>query len=275
MLLGGYAAKTCPRATHNRFDDTVKRPEWTPDPAAQERMDDGRTFEDAVVTALQIAMPAAADLRPLDGDKAGHVETTLQHLAAGTRLIIGGRLPDDVAGGRTGKPDLLIRGEDRADGTPAFHVADIKHHLATERSAGAVVLVSTPGAPELAAAVERDGAQTRWREDDCLQLAHYWRQLEACGYAAEQPWGAVLGTDGPKGYVPDPLTFVWHDLAAPMFWTFSRSKGGAWRSSLERYDHEHGFRLDVAAVARRRTGAADDPAPLVVPIGQRGCESCE
>jgi predicted RecB family nuclease len=43
---------------------------------------------------------------------------------------------------------------------------------------------------------------------------------------------------------------------------------------LERYDHEHDFRVKVAATAARITGAADDPAPLVVPIGQKECGLC-
>ena len=104
------------------------------------------------------------------------------------------------------------------------------------------MLVSSPSAPEFASAVERDSARLRWREDDCLQLAHYWRLLQACGFAANHPWGAVLGTDGPKGYVPDPLALVWHDLAEPVFETFSRSTETAWRTSLERYDHVCGRR---------------------------------
>ena len=43
---------------------------------------------------------------------------------------------------------------------------------------------------------------------------------------------------------------------------------------LECYDHEHDFRVKVAATAARITGAADDPEPLVVPIGQKECGSC-
>jgi predicted RecB family nuclease len=84
-----------------------------------------------------------------------------------------------------------------------------------------------------------------------------------------------VGTDGPKGYVPDPFVLVWHDLDAAVFDTFSRSAGSALRTSLERYDHEHAFRVDVARVARRRTGGADDPNPLVLPIGNDECGECK
>ena len=67
---------------------------------------------------------------------------------------------------------------------------------------------------------------------------------------------------------------MWHDLALPQFTTFSRSRGSAERSVLERYDHEHRFRLKVAEVAARRTGAPDDPEPIVVPIAQDECLTC-
>ncbi len=274
VLLGGYAAKRCPRATHNEYDRTVPRVQWLPDVEVQARMDEGRSFEDDVVAALLAASPDAVDLRSHDDDKATHVAETVRALRAGAPLIIGGRLPDDLAGGRTGKPDLLIRGADRPDGSPAFHVGDIKHHLATRQKRGAPVLVSTPSAPGLAAATERDTATLRWREEDCLQLAHYWRLLEACGFAADEPWGAVLGTDGPKGYVADPLALVWHDLSDAVFETFSRSSGRARRSALERYDHEHAFRVDVALVARQRKDGADLPDPLVLPIGHAECGEC-
>ncbi|MPQ98139.1 TM0106 family RecB-like putative nuclease [Modestobacter sp. I12A-02628] len=274
LVLGGYAAKQCPRATHNAHDLTVPRPTWEPDSATEERMAAGRVFEGRVVEALLAALPGAVDLGYLEGRKHEHVAETMRHLAAGTALVIGGRLPDDPAGGRTGMPDLLIRGEDREDGVPGYHVGDVKHHLTLQRKDGAVA-VSVPSAPNRARAVEAPGVRLRWREEDCLQLAHYWRMLETAGHAAGHPWGAVIGTDGESGYVEHSLVLVWHDLALPAFTTFSRSSGSARRSSLERYDHEHAFRVAVAEVARRRTGAADDPEPLVQPIGHEECGDCK
>ncbi|SFK74199.1 TM0106 family RecB-like putative nuclease [Geodermatophilus ruber] len=276
ILLGGYAAKRCPRATHNEYDLTVPRVEWQPDPAVQEQLDEGRAFEDDVVEALLSAAPDAIDLRPLEDDKWTHIAETMRHLASGTGLIVGGRLPDDDARGRTGKPDLLIWAEDRPDGRPGYHVGDIKHHLTLHRSPNDSVEVSLASVPSRAQAVVRAGVALRVgdREDDCLQLAHYWRLLEAAGHAAVEPWGAVLGTDGAKGYVPDPLVLSWYDLNEPLFTTFSRTAGKRRRSSLERYDHEHAFRFDVADLARRRTGEPGDPVPLVVPIGHEECGDC-
>ena len=43
---------------------------------------------------------------------------------------------------------------------------------------------------------------------------------------------------------------------------------------MERYDHEHRFRVDVARTAMRIVGALDDPRPLVEPVGQLECKSC-
>ncbi len=47
-------------------------------------------------------------------------------------------------------------------------------------------------------------------------------------------------------------------LDQPMLRTFSRSRPEGWRlrSPLERYDHEHAFRVDIAAVAQQQTGDA-------------------
>ena len=44
------------------------------------------------------------------------------------------------------------------------------------------------------------------------------------------------------------MVLVWLDLAAPTFETYSRSRGTAKRTAMERYDHEQGFRLKVARV---------------------------
>jgi predicted RecB family nuclease len=67
---------------------------------------------------------------------------------------------------------------------------------------------------------------------------------------------------------------TWYDLSLTVFKTFSRSGGKTSRSALERHDHEHAFRVKVAARAMERTGAADDPPPLVEPFGQEDCQTC-
>ncbi|BCJ39670.1 recombinase RecB [Actinoplanes ianthinogenes] len=260
VLLGGYAAKSCPRAVHNRYDRTVPRPGTTVAPELQQLFDTGTAFEDELLGAwAALGLPGYVDLRDLDGDKRAHIGATIGAMRARATVIVGGRLPDDEPGHRTGKPDLLVRA---AGG--GYHPADIKAHQVLTK--GTDALVSTLDAPALAAAARRADARAKAHEDDLLQLAHYWRMLQACGHQADAPWAAVIGTDGPH--------LVWYDLSLPRFLTFSRSRGKAERSALDRYDHEHAFRVRVAEVAARREGLPTDPEPLVVPIGHAECETC-
>ena len=264
ILLGGYASKSCPRITHNHYDAMMPEPPPSDTPQNLQRLFDlGNEHETAVFASWLAVGTDVLDLRPLGGRKAAHIAATVQALANGRAVILGGRLPDDAAGGRTGKPDVLLR---EADGN-GYHPADVKAHMVLEKT-GDGGLVADLTAPSLAnATVGR--ADLRYKEDDLLQLAHYWRMLQACHYQAASPWGAIIGTDA--GPVP---MLAWYDLTEPLFTTFSRTQGKKRRSSLERYDHEHDFRVQVAAVAQQRTGTASDPAPLVQPLGQEDCLSC-
>src|SRR5699024_10725396 len=108
------------------------------------------------------------------------------------------------------------------------------------------------------------------RESDLVQLAHYWRMLEAAGLAAiGEPWVGVIGND------PGELRLTWVRLDLPVSRTFSRTSGQGWvkRSILQRYDHEFAFRLDVAAVATQQD-APEPPPPLVHPIRVDECRRC-
>jgi hypothetical protein len=264
ILLSGYAAKSCARAVHNAWDPTVPRPDTPVTPELQALFDTGVDFETAVLDAwAALHLPGYVDLRDLDGDKRVHIGATLGAMRAGAAIIVGGRLPDDHDGARAGKPDILLH-----DGDRGYHPADIKaHHVLDRRYDNAPA--ATLRAPAWRDAVPLPDGGARHREEDLLQLAHYWRMLQACGHQAAEPRGAICGTDRPG----DPL-LVWYDLDSPAFRTFSRTGGVATRSALERYDHEHGFRRRVAEVARQRRGEPGDPAPLVEPIGQDECASC-
>jgi len=74
----------------------------------------------------------------------------------------------------------------------------------------------------------------------------------------------------------DPTGFAlsWLELERPLFLTFSRRQGKAKRTAMERYDFELGIRRDIARVAEARSGAADDPEPLVKPIFIEECDAC-
>jgi predicted RecB family nuclease len=277
LLLGAHASRRCPRRVHNDHDRTVPKVPWEPAEEVQLRLDSGIAFEAEVLDRL-VALHGGrcADLR--DGaDWRELTEATLAAMRSGADLVVGGRLPDDPAGGRTGRPDVLLRVATGSDGVSGRYVpVEVKWHLGTEKRGKREVDVSTLAEPTTRLRVEGRAPRSSQRFDDLLQLAHYTRLLQACGFhpGDDHLTGAVLGTDRIDCGTGEDLVLVWHDLALPQFTTFSRSRGSAKRSVLERYDHEHAFRVKVAEVARRRTGSADDPEPLVVPVAQAECLTC-
>ncbi len=285
LLLGAYAARTCPVKTQNAFDPTLRRPEPQPSDALAELFDGGATYEAQTLERLiSLAPGRVIDLRLLTAEsRATQTDACLRAMASGAAVIIGGCLPVDPAGHRAGYPDLVVRGADTADGRPAYHPVEVKFHKIIDRlrrtpidDPGAGLRcsrLSAPGPdqaelrPELALRIG-----SRWA--DLVQLAHYHRMLEACGYAAARPLAAVLGTDVVDG---EPV-LAWADLDEPVLRTFSRSSAEGWRlrSPLERYDHEHAFRTDIARRAAARTGDPAVDLPLLVqPIVNSECARCQ
>lgn len=271
ILLGGYSAKQCPVRVQNDFLQLVPTLEWDPSPEEEGRLEAGIAFERTVFETLSslhtTAVVVDAQLR-----KAEAIAVTVHAMDGGAPLILGGWLPDDVDGGRKGRPDILVKLD------TGYLPADVKSHLTIRSTKATSAVISPLTSPNDRLAMTGWTAATSHRYEDGMQLAHYTRMLQDCGNhpGPEQLWGAVLGTSqleltpnqGPQ------LVFVWHKLDEPLYFTFSRSKGKARRSLLERYDHEHSFRINVAENARRITGRDDDPQPLVEPIGQTECGSC-
>lgn len=269
VLLGGYAARRC--AVRAQFDALpLVRTLEVPSAEDQARIDAGIAFEEDVFARLLALNPGAVLVdRQLRRDAA--VAATVEAMGTGAPLVLGGWLPDDPDGGRTGRPDLLIA----VDG--GYLPGDVKHHRSAQPSKSTTVNVSTLGDPAVRLAVPGWSAATPHRYGDGIQLAHYWRMLGACERAPRgRAWGAVLGSTGLdlSGGGGEELVLVWHDLEAPGAFTFSRSQGKARRSLLQRYDHEHVFRVKVAETARRVGGAGDDPRLLVAPVGQPECRRC-
>lgn len=262
ILLGGYAAKQCPVRTFHDFGPRPMR--WEPGPEDQARLDAGIEFEAEVFAALIAANPSAVWVDPgLRRDAA--VAATVAAMDAGAAMILGGWLPDDVGGARKGRPDVLV-----AVGG-GYLPADVKHHhtLSVKRTTTAVV--SQGDSASVRVSVDGWSSANTHRVSDGLQLAHYTRMLEACGRhpGVGHQWAAVVGTSRVQ-HTEVPL-FVWHDLNAPIGYTFSRRRGKAARTLLERYDHEHGFRVAVAAAARSEAAPG---AVSVAPVGQPECRSC-
>jgi predicted RecB family nuclease len=271
VLLGGYAAKQCAVRTQNDHLPIARR--WIPSPEDQVRLDAGIAFEEEIFARLLALQPAAVIIDPQCGrDEA--IESTVAAIRAGAPLILGGWLPDDPAGGRKGRPDILVAAEG------GYLPADVKHHRSAETKPRKQAFAAALSDPADWQEVPGWSPATLYRYSDGLQLAHYTRQLQniSAHPGEHRMWGAILGTtDIPLTADTQPeAVFVWHDLAAPLGYTFSRSSntGKRRRSLLERYDHEHSFRVKVAETARRATQTGDMTTLLVAPVGQGECAKC-
>lgn len=261
VLLGGYAAKQCPVRTQHDFGPEPLA--WVPGQEDQTRLDAGIAFETTVFATLTTAHPDAA-LIDATLTHGAAIASTLEAMDTGAPLILGGWLPDDCDGGRKGKPDLLIRVEG------GYVPADVKHHRTLESKKTKTAQLSSITSPAVRLPQRGWTSATPYRLGDGLQLAHYTRMLQACGRhpGPDHMWAAILGTTTLPGAADGELVLVWHDLNDPVGFTYSRSRGKAARSLLQRYDHEHSFRVAVA------TAAAEHRNPLVEPVGQPECRSC-
>lgn len=262
---GGYVAKHCP--VRAQLDVLRPTEPLAASAVAERRMARGRAFEVEVAAAVVALTPDAVMIDPRL-ERQSREDATAQAMAAGAPLVLGGRLPADQAGRRVGQPDLLVRvAQPRL---PAYRAVDIKHHMVLEAGAadgptGPSTRCSTLDDPSLEGATVDPAWAARRRRDDVLQLAHYQRMLQACSAAAEgRCWGGIIGVEG---------RVVWYDLDAPQWRTPSSSGRQKVRSSMEIYDFEFDFRLDIMAVAE---GHLVDPSvkPLMVPVRIAECPQC-
>lgn len=255
---GGYRAKQCPVRAQL---DVLQPCEPVPVSAVLERrLVKGRRFEAATVASVLGLHPGA--LRIQADNALEREEATTTALEEGAEVVLGARLPTDRAGRRVGEPDVLVRA-----GSGGYRPIDIKWH----RSLDPADPQSPPArCSDLAALTLEDAgydprSSARRRRDDLLQLAHYQRMLEAAGRAPGD--GRFAGIIGVEGVV------TWYDLDAPLWMTPSSTGRQKARSSMEIYDFEFDFRLDIMAVAAMHQ---HDPAVelLVVPIRKTECADC-
>jgi predicted RecB family nuclease len=278
VVLDPWAARSCPVKTQHRFD-----PDATPRVAVPPAFDDPLTLRaeaarrhKAVVLERLIdsCVGRVADLRLLaaDGPEV-QAAATRGALADGVDVVVGGVLPLDVAGHRSGAPDLMVRGVDDPSGRPTYHPVLVVWHQVLAPAPAVEEGDALPALPwtsfEHPSPVDRRqraGVVLRLRseERDLRQLAHHHRLLQAAGFGAATAWGGLVGTDDAH----DP-TLVWCDLAEPLLRTYDPDVSGGYRleSALERYDAAFARRVVVAEASRRGE-------PLLEPVVVRECATC-
>ncbi len=255
---GGYVARRCPvRAQCDELRPAEPRP---PSPAALRRMADRDAFEAHVVAQLAALVPGTTVIEPARPEnRADRERATLAAMSRGAPVILGGRLPAEDPARRVGAPDVLIA----ADGG-GYHPAEVTRRRTLTHRPALSAVVAELGAPSYRSAVTEDAVWARRSRGDLLQLAHYRRMLQACGHAAADGAAAVIGSE---------LRVTWYDLDAAIWRGPPSSAGSARRSTMELYDAEFAFRLDVIDVARRHR---EDPSVqlLAVPVRTGECASC-
>lgn len=276
-VLGSYPAQRCARRVHNEFAPGP-RVALPISPEVQARIDAGRLFESAIFDEIRDSATASggavADLTIAatgeDWDRG--TQRTLEAIGDGADVIIGGRLPE--INSRSGAPDVLVRhGE-------GYLPVDVKNHRTLRASAkpakpanprpSAHVLVSALTAPDVT--VPQSGYSNRatsWQKD-VMQLAHYTRMLQELGFHAGPLLGGIIGTSDMTALLGCTHAITWYDLDIADVATYSRSSPThvTKRSALQRYDHEFGFRVAVAAAAR-------SGEEIVRPYHVTECATCE
>lgn len=274
VLLDAWAAASCPVKTQNAFDPAVTLPGSA---VASECNTDlfagSAAFIDSIDDRLA-RLPGAADLRTLPGGS--RADATARSLALGAPVVIGPQLPASPLGHREGSPEVLVRVGATEEERPGYLPVVITRHSVLERHHTRAEFTWLAGLDDPSprrAALSSEQTFRPARQRPLLQAAHYWRLLEdlrllpARGTPADRLAG-IVGTD----LVDEHPVVAWLDLDHRFIRTFSRTATSGWRarSALDRYDHEHGFRVSVAAHA-----AAGAQPPMVSPIVVRECESCQ
>ena len=289
-LLGAYAAKQCPVRLFRHYDPTEPAVAAEPDDSTQQLFDHGIAFEADVVAAI-VALHQPDEVVVIPGrDEMDHGPRrvlTQQALDAATPVICGALMEPDLEARRLGEIDVLVATGRTVSGSgrPEYRAIDVKWHRCTNHLADPNEAGTDVTDLHLVSSSPVAGFEPRYRIDDCLQLAHYHRLLQATGYAelddeANDVRGGILGSEG---------VVAWFDLQRPEWATITpqvvedddgdaieyhrRNHHSTKRTTLDRYDFEFAFRVKVVDAARVRTDRSAEP--IVRPVKVKECEKCE
>jgi len=275
FALDPYAAISCPVKTQNEFNPLLHSAQPV-DPYAVECFRESTPHRSKVIRFLtDHHKESVRDLSTLDCDFRG--EATVAAMEEGVPIILNAEMPIDWTNHRYGIADILFRGDD-VDGRHSYSPAMIKDHsiLSPTPKGEGGQLVASLDHPFLNQA---RSISYRYRIEsqasNLLLLAHLWYLVEAAGFDAPQPWGAVIGIDQ-LDKVHGCLV-SWFSLSDKQIRAYSYTASHQWRkySPLSRYAHEHRFRVRVATHALQQTGSPTDPELVASPVHIAECDSCE
>lgn len=238
-------------------------------PVAHQRFETVASSPSSTVSAP--SLPLRVTVIPAGSPSAIQV-ATVQAMATNAEMVVGGWLPPDLVGRRTGRPDLLVRtgvqgpeGSGPQASVPGWVPVIVRNHGLTRPEPGSTITASPLQHPDPSQAetmVDRGFKAKRLLEDG-IELAHHWRLLQAAGLVT--PGQAATG-----GVVDRTGTLWWIDLAEP-HWNVDWSP--EYVSTLVRYDHEFELRIELIAnqLARNRHEPA---APRREPIHIGECSTC-
>ncbi|OZM72538.1 recombinase RecB [Amycolatopsis antarctica] len=246
VLLDAGAVTRCRRRVHLEHDDSMRETPPRPlDPATEQRIADAAAHRADIAQRLAGATAGSWVTVPRDLPTGARGVATERALAEGVDLISGAVLSADLAAGRRGHSELLVR-------TPRGYVPVlVVRHRISDRGAGARTTPMTDLDP--AHALTDPQRKVRSQPRDQLRLAHLRRLLEAARHA--EPGRAIGGVIG-----LDADVVVWHDLDAPTW------PGGS--TAMAEYDRRFADRIAIARAA------ASGAEPLAEPSRILECRRC-
>ena len=159
---------------------------------------------------------------------------------------------------RVSRPDLLIKVGTSKSGYPVWAPVDIKSHdPLVENKSNTVRITKLP----VFDPNDGDIIESRIKESDALQLAHYLRHLQALGLSDGSTWAGILGRD--ESFI------AWVDLDAMVL-----GKGADAQSLLTIYDFAF---LEAVQIKDQVLARKANPSLPPVTIARRisACGMCE